>query len=166
MALGSFIITICGFIRLLLSPIEWMIDIDSMSSDDFFQRILVNIHILKKSAYVICTMRGRSLLSSARITNNLITKYALDVFALSKMTTICFLMIKLLITATVGSLAYCYLINFETGLRFVAPQVMIIMFGTYFIAQVFFSVYSVAVETLFICARKHHILFEILFICT
>lgn len=154
----------------MLSPFEWILghcsrDLSWIPSSDGLQRLFFNIHILEQNAYVMCAMRGRPLLSSARKTYDLVTNDALGVFALSNVITFLFMMIKLLVTVTVGSTGYLYFTNIDAGIHLVTSPVLVIMLGTYLIAHVFFSVYSVAVETLFICACMYHILLRILPIC-
>ncbi len=72
---------------------------------------------------------------------------------------------RLLITACVGVLAFFF---FSKGL-YVAPEyskyfapdlhyywvpLLIVIFGTYFIAVTFFSVFEMAIDTIFLCALK------------
>lgn len=73
------------------------------------------------------------------------------------MTDFVFFLSKLLVTAGVGAVAYVFfatdLISFmdNSSLNFGVVPVVIIMIATYLIATLFFNVYSMAVDTLFLC---------------
>lgn len=99
----------------------------------------------------MCAMRRKALFPSARAAFDLISRYALHVIALGRVTGFLFLAAKLTVTIGIGALAYWYFTNNATGLHFVGSPVFVIMVGTYLIAEAFFNVYSVAVDTLFLC---------------
>ena len=66
---------------------------------------------------------------------------------------------KLFITVGVGALAYLFfatdITGFDnSGLNYNIVPVIIIMIITFFIATMFFNVYSMAVDTLFLCFCK------------
>lgn len=65
-----------------------------------------------------------------------------------------FFMGKLLITALVCTAMHFTLLKWDLGLNYNAVPVTITGVGAFLIASVFFGVYSVAVETLFLCFRK------------
>lgn len=75
---------------------------------------------------------------------------------LPKVTDFLFFLSKLLITLGMGAVTYFYLeseINTHR-LHYNLVPVVIVMIGTFLIASVFFGVYSMAVDTLFLCFRK------------
>lgn len=137
LAFGSLAITMCEYIRLIFCPIACIFGFDWIC--------------LKENAYVVCAMHGRPLLSSARIAHDLIKHNAVGVFALGKVTTFLFMMIKFIVTVIVGSSAYWYFAGNKAGTHFVASPVIAIIFCSYLIAHAVFSVCSVAVETVFLC---------------
>lgn len=65
-----------------------------------------------------------------------------------------FFMGKLLITALVCTAMHFSLQKWPLELNYNAVPITITGIGTFFIASVFFGVYSVAVDTLFLCFRK------------
>lgn len=77
----------------------------------------------------------------------------LRVIALDQVTDFLFFLTKLLVTIGTGATAYLYFTNDASRpeLHYIAVPVTIVMIGTYLIASVFFSVYSMAVDTLFLC---------------
>lgn len=111
------------------------------------------LRFLSKNAYVMCAIHGKPFCSSARDAFNLLMRNFLRVIALDQVTDFLFFLTKLLVSFGTGATAYLYFTNdpAETPLNYVAVPVIIVMIGTYLIASVFFSVYSMAVDTLFLC---------------
>lgn len=75
------------------------------------------------------------------------------------MTDFLFFIGKLLITLGVGAIAYVIFATDlttvdNTGLNYNLVPVITIMIFTYLIATIFFNVYTMAVDTLFLCFRK------------
>jgi len=75
---------------------------------------------------------------------------------------------KLMITAGMCALAF-YVLTDEVlvegavevpTLNYTVVPILIIGFGTYFIASIFFGVYSMAVDTLFLCFCKFYFYFR------
>lgn len=84
------------------------------------------------------------------------------VVALDKVTEFLFFLTKILVTAGMGAATYFYFTSDKytvEELHYVQVPVVIIMLGTYLIASVFFGVYSMAVDTLFMCFCKSNISF-------
>lgn len=67
-----------------------------------------------------------------------------------------FFMGKLLITAAVCTAMHFSLQRWPQHLNYNAVPITISGVGTFLIASVFFGVYSVAVDTLFLCFCKYH----------
>lgn len=66
-----------------------------------------------------------------------------------------FFLAKVLVTLGMGASAYFYAeAHLANKLNYIAVPIVIIMIGTYLIATVFFGVYTMAVNTLFLCFRK------------
>lgn len=87
----------------------------------------------------------------------------LRVIALDKTTDFLFLLSKLLISFGMAACAFTYLTSELFGqhfpnafLHYPLAQVVFIFIGSYFIATIFFGVYSMAVDTLFLCFCKFH----------
>lgn len=77
--------------------------------------------------------------------------------ALDKVTEFLFFLTKIMVTAGMGAVTYLYFSGDQFDLNYVSVPVVIVMFGTYLIASVFFGVYSMAVDTLFLCFCKYKI---------
>lgn len=80
----------------------------------------------------------------------------LRVVALDKVTEFLFFLTKILVTAGMGATTYVYFVReeYDEKLHYVQVPVVIVMIGTWLIASVFFGVYSMAVDTLFLCFCK------------
>lgn len=75
------------------------------------------------------------------------------------MTDFLFFLSKILLSAGVGCIAYVFFKYgvseiYKPDLNYELVPVIIIIVSAYFIASIFFSVYSTAVDTLFLCFRK------------
>lgn len=101
----------------------------------------------------MCAIHGKAFCTSARDAFNLLMRNFLRVIALDKVTEFLFFLTKVMVTIGMGAVTYVYFTNQKLGiqLHYVQVPVVIIMFGTYLIASVFFGVYSMAVDTLFMC---------------
>ena len=69
---------------------------------------------------------------------------------------------RLVIVGSMGAGSYCVFTGRIEQLNADLPQlnyylvpVLTIMIGAFFISSVFFSVYSMAIDTIFLCFRKH-----------
>jgi len=86
----------------------------------------------------------------------------------SQVTDFLLFMGKLMITAGMCALAFFLFaeeVSVEQGpnvpqLNYTVVPILIIVFGTYFIASIFFGVYAMAVDTLFLCFCKFYFYFR------
>lgn len=109
----------------------------------------------------MCAIHGKPFCTSARDAFNLLMRNFLRVIALDQVTEFLFFLSKVLITFGAGTATYFYFTNEKFGveLHYVQVPVVMVMIGTYLIASVFFGVYSMAVDTLFMCFRKLHTIY-------
>lgn len=163
-AFGALIITICRVIRVILEYIDeklkkWDNEVTRCilcCMKCFFWCLERFLRFLSKNAYIMCAIHGKPFCSSARDAFNLLMRNFLRVVALDKVTEFLFFLTKILVTVGMGAITYVYFTSekFENSLNYVQVPVVIVMFGTYLIASVFFGVYSMAVDTLFLCFCK------------
>lgn len=83
----------------------------------------------------------------------------MDLIIEFQVTDFLFFMGKILLTAGVGAIAYVMFATDLTGidntaLNYELVPVITIMICTFLVATIFFNVYSMAVDTLFLCFRK------------
>lgn len=112
----------------------------------------------------MCAIHGKPFCTSARDAFNLLMRNVLRVVALDKVTDFLFFLSKVLVTVGMGAATYFYFVDAARRnlheLHYIWVPVAIVMIGTYLISSVFFGVYSMAVDTLFLCFRELKIIFK------
>lgn len=169
LAFGSLIITICRIIRLILEYIDNKL---KKYDNEFTKAIMCCcrcffwclenfLKFMNRNAYIMCAIHGKNFLTSAKDSFNLLMRNVLRVIALDQTTDFLFFLSKLLISLGMAACTFTYLSSeiFHQHfpnilLHYPLAQVCFIFIGTYFIASVFFGVYSMAVDTLFLCFCK------------
>ncbi|XP_018574274.1 CTL-like protein 2 isoform X2 [Anoplophora glabripennis] len=164
LAFGSLIIAICRIIRVLLEYIDYKLkkyDNDLVKAilcccKCFFWCLENFLKFINKNAYIMCAVHGKNFCASAKDAFLLLMRNIVRVFVLDKVTDFLFFLSKLLVTCGVGAVSYVIFATDLTSidnssLNYGIVPVIIIMVCTYLISSVFFSVYSMAVDTLFLC---------------
>ncbi|RZC34922.1 CTL-like protein 2, partial [Asbolus verrucosus] len=164
LAFGSLIITICRIIRVMLEYVDHKLrKYDNEITKAilccckcFFWCLEKFLKFINRNAYIMCAIHGKNFCTSAKDAFLLLMRNIIRVFVLDKVTDFLFFMGKLLITIGVGAIAYVFfatdLTGFDnSGLNYNVVPIIVIMICTYFIATIFFNVYSMAVDTLFLC---------------
>lgn len=164
-AFGSFIIAICRIIRVVLEYIDHKCKKYNNEVTRailcvfrcFFWLLEKFLRFLNRNAYIMCAIHGKNFCASAGDAFNLLMRNFLRVVALDQVTDFLFFLSKLLISLGMGSLMYFYLTleYSQLDIHYNLVPSIIVVIGTYLIACVFFSVYSMAVETLFLCFCKY-----------
>lgn len=170
LAIGSLIITICRLIRLILEYID-----EKLKKYDnpitrgilccmkcFFWCLENFLRFINKNAYIMCAIHGKNFCTSAKDAFNLLMRNVLRVVTLDKVTDFVFFMSKILLTIASGVGTYFYILTYseQYQLHYIAVPTTIVVIGTYLMTTVFFGVYSMAVDTLFLCFCKYlYILF-------
>lgn len=169
-AFGSLIIAIIRSIRVILEYIDRKV---KEHADNCCSRCLMCfckccfwalesfMRFVNRNAYVMCALSGRNFCSSASEAFNLLLRNAVRVVVLDKVTDFLLLLGRLVIVGSVG-IASFYV--FDRRLEFLNPYlppvnyylvpVITTTLGAFFIASVFFSVYSMAIDTIFLCFRN------------
>lgn len=159
-AFGSLIISIVRFIRLILDFIEKQAKQYGDSSvakclmcfcKCCFACVEGFLRFISRNAYIMCAVHGKNFCASAKDAFNLLMRNVVRVVVIDKIMDFVFFMGKLLITALVCTAVYFSLLKWPQELNYNAVPITITGVGTFFIASVFFGVYSVAVDTLFLC---------------
>jgi choline transporter-like protein 2/4/5 len=117
------------------------------------------LKFLNRNAYIITAIYGTSFFTSARRAFHLIVSNPLRLLVIDKVCDFLIFLGKLCVTAGIGILAYFFFTHrivqaekFVPELHYYLVPLLLVIIGTYIIATCFFSVYSMAVDTLFICA--------------
>ncbi|XP_069697989.1 choline transporter-like 2 isoform X2 [Periplaneta americana] len=166
-AFGSLILAICRIIRVILEYINHKLK----KYDNAFVKAVMCclrcffwclekfIKFINRNAYIMCAIHGKNFCCSAKDAFNLLMRNVIRVFVLDKVTDFLLFMGKLMITAGMCALSFFVFtkkIGFDEfakvpTLNYSVVPIILIGFGTYFIASIFFSVYAMAVDTLFLC---------------
>lgn len=160
LAFGSLIIAICKIIRACLEYVDHKL----RKYDNGVVKAVLCVckccfwclesflKFLNTNAYIMCAIHGKNFCSSAKDAFSLLARNILRVIALDKVTGFLFFLSKLLIACGMAAVTYTF---FDSGptkpLHYPFIPAILVFVGTYVIASVFFSVYSVAVDTLFLC---------------
>lgn len=152
-ALGGPLIVISRIIRLM--SILWSKKRNEMDKNSDSQLKWcndLNYNAYTRNALVMCGIYGDGFHNSAERANQLISENMLQCIDTNMLTGIVFGFAKVLIVLTTGIVSWFY---FEKRFdRIPLLPVSILMIGGYSIADVFFSVYAIAVDTLVLCARE------------
>ncbi|XP_063633222.1 choline transporter-like 2 isoform X3 [Cydia splendana] len=116
------------------------------------------LKFINKNAYIMCAVHGKNFCASARDAFSLLMRNIIRVVVLDKVTDFIFFLSKLLLSIGVGFAVY-YLMEWglvyevTQGQRLHSNYVPAILLGvaTYLISTIFFNVYAMAVDTLFLC---------------
>jgi choline transporter-like protein 2/4/5 len=119
------------------------------------------LKFLNRNAYIITAIYGSGFITSARRAFKIIISNPLRLLVIDKVCDFLIFLGKICITAGIGILAFFFFTGRIAQAKSYVPELhyyfiplLLIIIGTYIIATCFFSVYSMAVDTLFICALE------------
>ncbi|CAF3959337.1 unnamed protein product [Rotaria sordida] len=120
-----------------------------------------SLKYLNRNAYIITAIYGTGFLTSAKRAFGLIVSNPLRLYVIDNGCYFLIFLGKLCITGGIGILAFLFFTHriaqvekYVPELQFYLVPVFLIIIGTYIITDCFFSVYSMAIDTLFICALQ------------
>ncbi|XP_034841494.1 choline transporter-like 2 isoform X3 [Maniola hyperantus] len=165
-AFGALIIAIVRVIRVLLEYIDHKVK----KFDNAFTRCIMCcckcmfwclenfLKFVNKNAYIMCAVHGKNFCRSANDAFSLLMRNIIRVVVLDKVADFIFFLSKLLISLGVGFAVY-YLLEWNyvyevtrgERLHYNHVPAVILSVATYLICTIFFNVYSMAVDTLFLC---------------
>ncbi|CAF3124472.1 unnamed protein product [Rotaria sp. Silwood2] len=168
-AFGSLIIAIVKLIRVLLEYIENKVK----EKTGRIARCLFCccrcclfclekfLKFLNRNAYIITAIYGTGFFTSARRAFHIIISNPLRLLVIDKVCDFLIFLGRLCITAGIGILAFFFFTHriaqaeeYVPELHYYLVPLLLIIIGTYVITTCFFSVYSMAVDTLLICALE------------
>uniref|UniRef100_A0A671V2Z2 Choline transporter-like protein n=1 Tax=Sparus aurata TaxID=8175 RepID=A0A671V2Z2_SPAAU len=116
------------------------------------------IKFINRNAYIMIAIYGKSFCTSSRDSFCLLMRNIIRVAVLDKVTDFLLFLGKLLISGSVGVLAFFFftrkipVIQEEVpSLNYFWVPLLTVIFGSYMIAHGFFNVYAMCVDTLFLC---------------
>lgn len=167
LAFGSLIIAIVRMVRVILEYIDHKV---REKTDSKIIRCLLCccrcclyclekfLKFINRNAYVYCAIYGKNFCVSAKNAFSLIMRNVVRVVVLDKVTDFLLFIGKMVVVGTVGVASFYVFSGEIKPLKGYLPEmnyyltpVIIITIGTFFIASAFFSVYAMAVDTLFLC---------------
>uniref|UniRef100_A0A672G477 Choline transporter-like protein n=1 Tax=Salarias fasciatus TaxID=181472 RepID=A0A672G477_SALFA len=116
------------------------------------------VKFLNRNAYIMTAIYGKNFCTSARDAFFLLMRNMIRVAVLDKVTDFLLFLGKLLIVGLVGVFAFFFFSGRVKAFEDTAPNlhyywvpILTVVIGSYLIAHGFFSVYSMCVDTLFLC---------------
>ncbi|XP_031231786.1 choline transporter-like protein 5 isoform X3 [Mastomys coucha] len=116
------------------------------------------VKFLNRNAYIMIALYGKNFCESTRDAFYLLMRNILKVTVTDEVTYFVLLLGKVLVSGIVGVLAFLLfterlqvIVEGPTTLNYYWVPFLTLVFGSYMIAHGFFSVYSMCVETIFIC---------------
>jgi choline transporter-like protein 2/4/5 len=169
LAFGSLIIAIVKLIRVILEYLEKKVkDKTGKIARCLFCCCRCCLFCLEKflkflnrNAYIITAIHGTGFITSARRAFHIIVSNPLRLLVIDKVCDFLIFLGKLCITAGISILAFFFFTHriaqadkYVPELHYYLVPLLLIIIGTYIVTTCFFSVYSMAVDTLFICALE------------
>uniref|UniRef100_A0A8C6UE27 Choline transporter-like protein n=1 Tax=Neogobius melanostomus TaxID=47308 RepID=A0A8C6UE27_9GOBI len=165
LAFGSLILGSVQFIRIILEYLDHNLKGAQNNVAQFLLKCLKCcfwclerfIKFLNRNAYIMIAIYGKNFYTSAREAFFLLMRNILRVAVLDKVTDFLLFLGKLLISGGVGALAFFFFTHKIPILQEHLPVLnyiwvpLTVTFGSYIVAQGFFNVYSMCVDTLFLC---------------
>ncbi|XP_064615928.1 choline transporter-like protein 2 isoform X2 [Liolophura sinensis] len=166
LAFGALIIAIVQLIRVFLEYLDAKLKAAENKVAKFFLKCLKCcfwclekfLRFINKNAYIMVAVYGKNFCTSAKNAFFLILRNAVRVVVIDKVTDFLLFIGKLVIVGAITTAAYFFydgripfLTEYQPNLNFYIIPVVVTALGSYVIAAAFFSVYDMAVDTLFLC---------------
>uniref|UniRef100_A0A4W5R030 Choline transporter-like protein n=1 Tax=Hucho hucho TaxID=62062 RepID=A0A4W5R030_9TELE len=166
LAFGSLILALVQMFRIVLEYLDHKLK----GAHNAFARFLICclkccfwclehfIKFMNRNAYIMMAIYGKSFCTSAKDAFFLLMRNVVRVAVLDKVTDFLLFLGKVLISGSVGVLAFFFftrkipVIQEEVpSLNYYWVPLLTVIFGSYLIAHGFFNVYAMCVDTLFLC---------------
>ncbi|XP_057697129.1 choline transporter-like protein 5 isoform X2 [Corythoichthys intestinalis] len=166
LALGALILSVVQMIRLVLEYLDKKLK----GSQTAFARFMMSclkycfwclerfLKFLNRNAYIMIAIYGKSFCTSSKDAFFLLLRNVIRVAVLDKVTEFVLFLGKLLVTGSISALAYFFFSNQIPLGKIKVPvlytywvPVVVVALGSFVISSGFFSVYSMCVDTLFLC---------------
>ena len=119
------------------------------------------LRFVNRNAYILCAINGTGFCKSASDAFSLLLRNAVRVAVLDKVTDIVLFISRLVIVTIVGILSFYvftnriqYINEYLPPTNYYMVPIITICVGAYFISGLVFSVYNMAIDTIFLCFRK------------
>uniref|UniRef100_A0A8D0A9C2 Choline transporter-like protein n=1 Tax=Sander lucioperca TaxID=283035 RepID=A0A8D0A9C2_SANLU len=166
LAFGSLILSVVQMIRIVLEYLDHKLKGSQNACTRFmlcclkccFWCLEHVIRFINRNAYIMIAIYGKNFCTSSNDAFFLLMRNVIRVAVLDKVTDFLLFLGKLLISGSVGVLAFFFfthkipVIQQETpSLNYCWVPLLTVIFGSYMIAHGFLNVYAMCVDTLFLC---------------
>jgi choline transporter-like protein 2/4/5 len=165
LAFGSLVLSFLRFVRLVIEAVE--AKLKQYSQDYAAVRVLLCLckcfffclenclKFLSRNAYIMTAIYGESFCRAASHSFGLISRNLVRVVVLDKVTDFILFIGKMIVAGLATALTILLLstvtASWGTQLHFQPVPIVLSLFGSFCIATCFFSVYAMAVDTIFLC---------------
>lgn len=178
-AFGSLLIAICKLIRTMIQIVERRLKAATANQQQIsfliqfiscccrcciwcLEKIL---KFISRNSYIMTSIWSVSFCRGAREALALLVANPIRALVLDRVTDFVLFLGRLCITAGVGILGFCFFTRafyidpqwtkyFSPDLHYYWLPLIVIILGAYFITKTFFTVFEMAVDTIFLCAMK------------
>lgn len=154
-ALGSMIILIgqiiCYIIRSIMNNRYMRVFNLCCNISDLIERFL---QFLNKNTFIMVAIHGNPFCQSMRDAFNLLMRNIASVYVTNQVTNMQFAIFNIAIATGMGGLTYLFLPKDDMPAQFIMYPIFISVIGSSIVAATFFGVYSMAIDTLFLCFCK------------
>ncbi|XP_066928594.1 choline transporter-like protein 4 isoform X2 [Clytia hemisphaerica] len=163
LALGSSIIAIVKLIRIIM---EYIFKKLKEAHDNPVARFFICccrcclwclencLRFLNKNAYIMIAIYGKSYCSSAKEAFSLLLRNPARAIAINGITEFILFIGKLLVTGAIGVASFFWFVQFNAlqpdKLKYTIVPILICTLGAYIVATLFFSVYDMGIDTMFL----------------
>ncbi|XP_061593605.1 choline transporter-like protein 5-B isoform X2 [Cololabis saira] len=166
LAFGSLILAVVQMVRIVLEYLDHKLKGSQNACTRFLLCCLKGcfwclehfIKFMNRNAYIMIAIYGKNFCTSSKEAFFLLMRNVVRVAVLDKVTDFLLLLGKLLISGGVGVLAFFFFSRripvFQEevpSLNYLWVPLVTVTFGSYIIANGFFNVYAICVDTLFLC---------------
>ncbi|KAI8912478.1 plasma-membrane choline transporter-domain-containing protein, partial [Gorgonomyces haynaldii] len=165
LALGSFLVALIELIRIIFYQISRQL---SKSGNSYLKYLVACIQcclscismlvkFINKNAYIMIAVNGKAFFKSAGDATALLIRNAAKTVAINLVSDFILILSKLIVSATIGFALYVYLSMYGSALGTIRnPYVIVVVgaIGSFIVAIAFFSVYHMAIDTIFLCALE------------
>ncbi|GAA6235019.1 choline transporter-like protein 5-B [Lates japonicus] len=166
LAFGSLIVAVVQMVRIVLEYLDHKLK----GSQNACARYLICclkccfwclehfIKFINRNAYIMIAIYGKNFCTSSKDAFFLLMRNVIRVAVLDKVTDFLLFLGKLLISGSVGILAFFFFTHKIPAIQEEVPSLnyywvplLTVIFGSYMVAHGFFNVYAMCVDTLFLC---------------
>ena len=160
-ACGSLLIAIVEFIRVVLYQLQRKAQQSNLSALKYLVACLqccmkcvsVIVKFINRNAYIVVAITGKAFFASAGHATGLLVKNALKLVAVDFVSSFVLLLSKVFVAAISAISVYLYITansSMYAGVVYPQVSVAIVALGAFMVSSAFFSVYEMAIDTIFL----------------